>query len=223
MKLLRIVGIAAAAMVAAWLVICFTTPKQPSYQGRKLSEWIDGSQGGSEFSHANGTMTYADTQAFHHAVRKIGTNAIPTLLRWEHVKNFSINDKLNQLLERQSLIHFRFEPSYHRHLLARFGFEILGRDALAAVPSLARLTQSPNEFQRGSAVDCLYGIDGGKKTVFPTLVQLLSNTNKDVRVGVAAYIWKTYPEDAEKSGVYEVCPWWRVVSTNKAPDRLAAK
>jgi hypothetical protein len=135
MKHLRFIAILMAVLLLSWLVTHLTQPTEPSYQGRTLSNWL-GTCLASELDDttANGE---ALRQATQHAVREMGTNAIPALLRWAQAKESPWKSSLNSALARQNLISFRFQTAQDRQILASAGFAFLGNEARAAVPALA--------------------------------------------------------------------------------------
>src|SRR5690242_3243308 len=62
------IGLAAVTVVAIVAVAVWPGDREPEYQGKKLSEWL--------------AMQHEHPAEAARAVRAIGTNAIPFLLRW---------------------------------------------------------------------------------------------------------------------------------------------
>src|SRR6266851_1788528 len=60
-----------AVMVAATAVLFFSPEREPSYQGRSLSQWLE----------VTGQFSPEGTPV-DEAIRHIGTNALPCLFRW---------------------------------------------------------------------------------------------------------------------------------------------
>src|SRR5437762_2441235 len=58
------------ALVAVGVVVVLSRSGEPAYGGRRLSEWVDGY-----------ATRYPNSES-DEAIRQIGTNAIPYLLKW---------------------------------------------------------------------------------------------------------------------------------------------
>jgi hypothetical protein len=221
MKRLRIILISLAVLLVGVLVLCLVQPKEPSYQGRKLSEWL-------RYYYESGwdldkfADVGASTRASEHAVKEIGTNAIPALLRWLKTKASPIKIKLNSLLDRQSVISFRFKTTNDWSKLAECGFLMLGDDAMPAVPALVRLSNSQDEKQREHALLCILYIDKDKKRLLPVLLQLFRSPTNDLTSTLAQYLDSNYPNDAERAGVYKMFPDLKPSTTNGAGTNLPA-
>jgi hypothetical protein len=145
------VTIVAAGMIVAAVLVVVLWPgeKEPEYQGKKLSEWLDTYDsyfGGSQFPTLGGMEEAAE------AVRHIGTNCVPVLLRWYCDEPSSWRTKLREILQkapgRLGRLAAYKEPSperrFRRHRLARYGFIILGPQASSAIPELKRLERATN-------------------------------------------------------------------------------
>jgi len=125
-----------AALVA--IVSVSTSKREPSYQGRLLSEWLRTWDTNSAGDSSHDTILAPEAER---AIRYIGSNAIPQLLRWISYEPSGLKEPINQLAVR-----FRNRPI--REFLARhswrasdaeIGFSVLGPQASSAVPELTRL------------------------------------------------------------------------------------
>jgi HEAT repeat protein len=124
---------------------------EPKYQGRSLSKWL------STYRDA-GTDTTEEKRAAE-AVRAIGTNGIPNLLR------MLTNDDLQVQMD------------------AKNGFTILGPTAAPAVPVLATLLATTNEVYLFMGAQALGEIGA---PAFPALMQAM--TNRHFKVATQAYL-----------------------------------
>src|ERR1700730_7870815 len=100
MKRIRLIGIVVAVILLGGLAIAIYRAREPRYQGRTLSEWIrDGASALNTFR-MNPTAnpfhpeTDPDWQAASHAVKEIGPDAIPFLLKWVEAKDSARREKL---------------------------------------------------------------------------------------------------------------------------------
>jgi hypothetical protein len=123
--LLLVLGIGVFAVWAVW-------PREPSYQGRSLSTWMDDVAG-----------DRADYLRAEEAIRQIGTNAMPFLrTRLALADDPSWKLKLAEVASRQSLIKIRFVPNSVRRFHALAACDALGPLAKDALPDLEKLLYS---------------------------------------------------------------------------------
>jgi hypothetical protein len=118
---------------------------EPTYRGKRLSAvlkvtWVSGPKG--EVSIAG------NWEDIEQAVGEIGTNAIPTLLRWSSSRSSESRLKIGvmRLLVRQPVFEVHFPSSSGLSFAATYGFRALGTNAAAAVPELtakAGITNKP--------------------------------------------------------------------------------
>jgi len=158
-------------------------PSEPACQGRKLSVWLQelvalGLEGPPLESDPPARRAWEERhQSAVAAVQTIGPKALPYLLRWLRAapKPSPLRDKLQALLEKQSLIKITLPyQSYHGEQ-AIAGFEALGAIATPALPQLKELLLDPTYSEVAAA--SLYAIG-------PAALPVLSSalTNKDYRV-----------------------------------------
>jgi hypothetical protein len=190
---------------------------EPRYNGKKLSEWIkiysnpidptaydmfpknhaassydayvyDSDRGRKEAVESNNRQSEAAA-----AVRRIGTNAIPTLLNWMDSnvpawkwKLAAVRDKLPPVFQGGHIVSWWLVArDNYRVQHALTGFGILGPEASPAVPELTRRMNTRASQPGGWAVFALVhiGSDG-----LPPLLAALANTNALNRVLAARAI-----------------------------------
>jgi len=175
-KTIAIVPLVVAAALFAW--IYFT--REPSADGRTLTEWL-----------RVGTETMADDYTeVTNAVRKIGAAAVPTLLTKLRAENPAWKLKLDNEWGRKILPYHWLDSAGHQNAEAEYGFSILGTQAILALPELSRMCLDTNRFSSplyGSGV-CL-GYIGPK--ALPFLKAALTNQNSEVRRRAASGIVAT--------------------------------
>src|SRR5437588_345456 len=122
------------------MAVLWPIAKEPEYQGKKLSEWLAI------------PVHEAKKEGADEAVRHIGTNAIPWLLRWVGYKEPGIKAKLRQWTYRlprglRSLWlgrSGRVDPSQIGKGAAPLGFLYLGQEGRSAVPALTEMALQTN-------------------------------------------------------------------------------
>jgi len=121
-----------------WLVI---GAKEPSYQDKPLSDWLArAAEGGYVYE----DRANAETSKCREAIRAIGTNAIPHLLRILKAKDSPLRKATMNLMERGGYyirLHIRSVEEDKR--MAWVGFYFLAELASNAVPDLVAIYQNP--------------------------------------------------------------------------------
>lgn len=213
MKRRRILLVLALAAAAAGLVLFWPRgPKEPVYQGKRLSRWIE------ETRSENGLYLPQASQRkreiARESIRTIGTNALPYLLSELTGPISQWRVSFNNWAEGKAVVPFRFPDEESRLWKAAAGLKILGPDSAAALPVLAGCLADP---QRGfaaahamsgagalavpyllpaiagtnllttqKALDCLAVVARENESAVPLVVQLLQHTNASFRQWAAS-------------------------------------
>jgi hypothetical protein len=131
--------IVAGALLAAFIcgiIWTSSSPSEPTYGGKRLSAWVDELCALDYFKRADPGTPQVQ------AVRAIGTNAIPWLLKAFRPGGAAWQWKLNQLLNKQSMIRYRFPDPNVRLTRGTVGFWALGEMAEPAIPTLLTLVEA---------------------------------------------------------------------------------
>jgi HEAT repeat protein len=175
----------AVTLLAVGLLACggarliVREPAEPEYEGQPLSYYLN-------------SLTYdvRRDRAAREAVRAIGSNAVPHLIRILDARESPFKIRFNELAGRQSLIRFRFTPLSARQVPAAISCQELGPVAAPAIPALARLVDNP-ELARW-AVPALAEI--GPQT-FPLLTNALFSGNPAARAAAAGSLRRMRPRE----------------------------
>ena len=196
MKRPRNIGLVLLAICGTAVVwIIWPKEREPSYRGRKLSDWV------SLYS------LHPQDQEAGEAVRQIGTNALPSLLQWIQYEQpgwrARIVDWLDQRpwVARDNLLHKLVEgPGGTRPSWAIWGFEALGGKALPAVADLARIMHdSKSGVARMNAQSVLVRMPGDTVLI---LAEGLTDKSAETRASVAAYLSDRRAQFPNESFVY---------------------
>jgi HEAT repeat protein len=144
------------------------------YQGKPLSAWLD------EVWHLDGGV---DPEA-EKAVRQIGTNAIPYLLKLATTRDSTLKTKVSAVLPEKWFVGYTTR-SAHNHFSAAFGFQALGPAAKSAVPTLINLLGDKDEDIRKTSSRALGSIGTEAQDAVPGLIKHLSDPARDVAVSSA--------------------------------------
>ena len=125
-------------LVVTWLVSVIR-PNEPSYQGKKLSRWLD------ELPDLVHSEFNADAQIpAKEALQHMGTNAIPFLLNRIQAQDSGLKLKAIVWAERHDVSALRLKRAEFRREEAAKGFRLLGPKAMPAIPALVKLLQNTN-------------------------------------------------------------------------------
>jgi hypothetical protein len=200
MKRVRIaIVIVFVALIGAigWQVVKPNEP-EPIYKGRTLTSWLKDWDAGPVTALTVGpsTLYSRDNPETAEAVRQMGTNAFPTLLRLLRAKDSALKFKAINLLGRVDERLVRRMDATYWNCAAIFGFKALGTNAQAAVPELVRIAnQNISVVSRSGAVQSLGYIGPPAKQAVPEVMRWA--TNKDI-VAIWALI-RIDPEAAAKA------------------------
>jgi hypothetical protein len=170
----------------AWLTL---RPKEeePVYQGHTLSFWLEGF----DLTSAPHSPNYSDTSD---AVRHLGTNAIPTLLRMLQTKDAPVTDKLFALAQKQHFITVRHLSADFRRQAAATVFLMLGDEARDAVPALIELYGKVSPECRPGIAFALGEIGPEAKKAVPLLILGLEDANTSGAVCAANALGQIHSE-----------------------------
>jgi len=135
--------ILAAAVIAVLVVVLWPGPKEPEYQGKKLSKWFE------EYVENSVTNSQKTLEA-EDAIRHIGSNAVPVLIEW--VKSKPPAAWRRKLLRIVSDRRFIGDPrvisllrgsSELRVWRATMGFRFIGEQGSSAATELTTLASDP--------------------------------------------------------------------------------
>jgi HEAT repeat protein len=178
--------VVAAVLVAFTVVLVSVPPSEPRYQGHSLTYWL------TICWNYPPTRTPGQVAQAEAAVRKIGTNALPCLLKWiasevppleyRVMAKLPAPGKVKQLL--YGLIYKRDKPT--PYTLARIGFQLLGENSAPAVPELTKMLNDSNSLlRRQNAAVALASIGTNG---LPPLLYALSNSNYPMPNTVVAVV-----------------------------------
>jgi HEAT repeat protein len=127
-RILLITLLIAAVGTVSWLLL--RPDPEPTYQGKPLTYWLDiyGAESSDE----------AQLKAAE-AMRQIGTNTIPTLLRMLNAKDSRFKLSIMQLAYKQHLIKINWRIAQSQNNEALIGFTLLGPQGKSAVPALIEI------------------------------------------------------------------------------------
>src|SRR5690349_14163385 len=133
-KFRRTLAVGAGASLIGFILWIAFAPSEPSYGGKTLSAWLKQAAQAREigdpfFDAEIGTPSAA-------AIRDMGTDALPTLLRMARTRNTAMRRNLIQFSQNQPWLGWQPQSFDEIEMNAACGFTILGPAARPAVPEL---------------------------------------------------------------------------------------
>jgi hypothetical protein len=179
---ISIAAVGLMALFAMWWLLTDRTNTEPSHDGHPLSHWVEQIQPDPS---AGAYMPFRFTAESEAAIRAIGTNAVPTLLRWIKRPEQGLNARITNWVEDDripffarlrlsSLIRKTYRPDK-----ATLVFHVLKQDAKDAVPSLTQLLHSPQNSHWAVLALCAVGTDGvtGLQQEYPAIFDGVHRAN----------------------------------------------
>jgi HEAT repeats len=153
-------------------------PAEPLYQGKPISTFL---LGYSEYVDAPGASTsYLDNwDGGEAAMKAVGANAIPTLLRMMRARDTKFKLALIKLLQKQTVVPVTYTPAEAKNFAATIGFRRLGPVGISALPDLVRIYKanlSPSSTTAASRA--IYDL---APYAIPQIDHAMSNGNTRVR------------------------------------------
>jgi hypothetical protein len=204
----RIILILVSLLVLAGLIFWFTHSNEPTYQGKTLTYWL------TEYNDARLQADAAEIANSTNAIKAIGTNGIPALLKLLQARDIKGSQQIESFVQRLGWTTFQITHARQKWDLADQGFFFLGKDAGSAAPMLADLLKKSPPEPALNILSSFANVHPPKEIALPVLTQQLTNTNGDLRWCGANYFKDLYPDEAEKAGVYTLFPKLRPRSTN---------
>jgi hypothetical protein len=138
--------------------------REPVYKGKPLSYWLSESDPHESFEPFESES--------NKALREIGTNAIPTLLRMLRASDSSFKLKVIGLIDKQRFVPVNFTKASTLNWRADNGFSVLGERASNAVPALIQIHEHKYSISSQNAVaDALGAIGPPAASAVPVLLR----------------------------------------------------
>jgi hypothetical protein len=172
------VVLVALASVIAWQVLQASRERQPVYGGKPLTLWLRTYAPSSSSQLHSPEWNQADD-----AVRHMGTNCVPILLRMIRQKDSQAKLWLVAFAQKHGLKkRIPFVPAAVRNVQASRAFIALGDTAKDAVPALVKMCDDDITAESRSAVeDALAWIGPAARPAIPLLMRAATNANPRIR------------------------------------------
>ncbi len=168
------------ALILGLLVWQSIGPREPVYQGRKLSSWLYHHVASSAAIPRYNSPGWREAdQALH----TIGSNAVPTLLKMMRAKDPPPPVlKLLDAAGRHPWTHIHYVRASARNEEAEYAFRVLGTNGVNAVPELVRIYEeniSPSS--QSYTARSLQNIGPGAREALPVLIRRFHDPDTHVR------------------------------------------
>ncbi|HXD01412.1 MAG TPA: hypothetical protein VN048_18885 [Verrucomicrobiae bacterium] len=179
--MIAVAAIAVLAMLAWAILFSTSSAPEPVYKGKPLSYWLE-PYAYSIFQRKVSTETIPSREEADTALRQIGTNAIPTLLRMLRAHDSPLKIKFLQLTYRAPYFPIHYKPASIINVQAMQAFHVLGPDASCAIPDLVKILDqniSQSSYFHTAAILASFGPEA--KMAVPSLLRAAMNTNQPMR------------------------------------------
>jgi hypothetical protein len=121
-----------------WAVVWLAKPREPTYQGKTLSEWILPfcRQTAKGLDAPRGPQHFEELEPAQRAVSEIGSNAVPFLIAKLEHRESRLHQRARQLLQKQPIAGLRLTDPNVSKIRAIRALANLGPSAEPAIPSL---------------------------------------------------------------------------------------
>ncbi len=212
MKRLHLVIVLVLAVVLGCLAALILSSREPRYQGRTLSAWIEDARPGFYSSRLRKTnLVWQDSRR---AAKQMAPDAIPFLLKWVQAKDSPEKTKLRLWLLQHPFLHLRITDDDQRHKRAMIGFWLLEGEGKPAWPVLIQWTEAADPERRFWAFDCLIESQADKETILPVLARLSRDPDTLIHDYAARQFRRRYPLEAAAAGVYNPPPHLQMFSSS---------
>jgi hypothetical protein len=192
--LIAVAAIAVLAVLAWAFLLAPSSAPEPVYNGKPLSYWLE-PYAYSIFQRKVSTETIPSREEADTALRQIGTNAIPTLLRMLRAHDSPLRIKFLQLTYRAPYFPIHYRPASIINVQAMQAFRVLGPDASCAIPDLVKILDeniSLSSSLHTAVVLASFGSDA--KMAVPSLLRAAVSTNQSMRFAAAFALHQIDPE-----------------------------
>lgn len=184
--MVRRVSIALAVLLAiAGAILLFLRPApEPVYQGKSVSEWIDGRPVSIKGAVGFSSFVQPFKNDEREAVRALGTSAVPAVIERLRRRDSGVRRLLVTWAAKQNVVHVHFRPpAYWLNSRGLEAAQILGPDAASAVPYIRPFLNDTNVSLRVHALNAIGRIGTNAQSAAPELFKVLrSDPERSLRL-----------------------------------------
>jgi HEAT repeat protein len=170
----RIASSAAALAALAFLAWLTFHSSEPLYHGKSLSRWLEQARQNREWENAFPDV-YLDTPSAQ-AVRAIGKDALPSLLRMARTRDTLLRQKFCDFSRQYAWLGFHPQRFGDIQEKAAYGILVLGPVAKTALPELISMLNDPAPEVRALASFAIGKIGPDSAPALPALQRLITNS-----------------------------------------------
>jgi hypothetical protein len=189
-----VVAVLAIAVIGVmgWLALTGRhAAREPVYQGKTLSQWL------SIWGPAKTNLVAQDSIKCSDAMKHMGTNAIPYLMRMFRTRDSDLMQRLLSAASKQHFVRVHYVSARNLRDRATMGLFMLGADAKDAVPELIQAYDAESDSNlRASVVNIFASIGPGAKAGIPCVLRsvAVTNTNEFERVFATSALGKIHAD-----------------------------
>jgi HEAT repeat protein len=191
----RIASTTAVLVALAFLAWLAFHSSEPSYRGKSLSAWLDQARDNNEGANEYLSDIYLDTPSAR-AIRAMGKDALPTLLRMAYTRDTFLRFALGDLSQHHPWLGLHTQSLKEIHDKTAYGFLVLGPEAKSALPELISMLDGPAPEVRAMASFAIAKLGPDGAPAIPALQRVTTNSpaayqsrwiSRDVELALAAF------------------------------------
>ena len=189
--------------IALWVILAVLPPSEPRWKGLRLSEWLAEQDDNMRFDPGDYRHSKFSDEEIAQALGGIGPAALPFLRQWLTAKPSRLTPRLNQWLNHQAWIRFRFGDDLHLYLqsLAETGFQVYGTNAQPLLPELIKLSHSRDPDTRLAAYEVAFFVRPDRDVFLPLAGRALNENDRGIQEMAAQCMLERFPDQAELLGL----------------------
>jgi HEAT repeat protein len=164
-------AVLAALALLAWLAL---HPSEPSFKGKSLSAWLEQARQNNEVQNALQDVHLNTPSA--RAVRAMGKDALPSLIRMAHTGDTPLRKRIIDLSSQYDWLRLHPQPFENIQMKTAYGFLVLGPEAKPALPELISMLTDPAPEVRVLAAFAIGKIGPDGAPAIPALQGLITNS-----------------------------------------------
>jgi HEAT repeat protein len=170
----RITSTTAVLALLAFLAWLAFHSSEPSYHGKSLSAWLRQARQSKEIENPFSDL-YLDTSSAR-AVRAMGKDALPTLLRMAHTRDTPLRRTIFDLSQKYDWLRIHPQRFQDIQMETAYGFLVLGPEAKSALPELISMLDNPAPEVRILAAFAIGKIGPDGAPAIPAIQRLITNS-----------------------------------------------
>jgi hypothetical protein len=202
-----IILLVSTLLLTVGVLVYLTLAKEPRYQGRTLSQWLEPATRDSRYLYIlAGQPADPDFLTTRDAIQAMGTNAIPFFIKWSFAHDSKTRAAIISWLNLRLPQRFQLWSAEGRCVASDIGFGLLADKSRPAWPLFVQWTYDQDSGRRFLGMRSLLETKADKDIIVPVFRRLLDDPSLSLRQSAASGFSLYYRKEAADAGVYKKFP-----------------